>query len=91
MGREHPAVASYSRESSFHAEDPLMTDILPVLLEPKVPMSVVHDVADDSAVFRGDGTGLCQISLRAVRVSGSCCPAQGIVRGWPGNRGSRRR
>ena len=53
VGREHPAVASDSRESSFYTEDPFMMATSPAF-EPKVLVSVVHDVADDGSFFRGD-------------------------------------
>ena len=65
-----------------------MTDV-PLVSQPKFPVSVVHDVADGGEVFRGEWDRV--VSDRSVNcaVSGNCCPAQGIGRGLPGNRGSR--
>ena len=42
MGREHPVVASDSREPLYYTEDQLMTDTSPGT-ELKVPVSVVPD------------------------------------------------
>ena len=53
VGWEHPAVASDFREYLFYMEDPFMTATSPAF-EPKVLVSVVHDVADDGSFFRGE-------------------------------------
>ena len=53
VGREHPVVASDLRECSFYTEDHFITATSPAF-KPKVPVSVVHDVADDGSFFRGE-------------------------------------
>ena len=67
VDREHLAVASDSRESLFYTEDPLMTDTPPGV-QLKVPVSVVHDVADGSAIFRGEWNRV--VSDRSVNYAG---------------------
>ena len=58
VGREHPAVANDSWESSCNTEDPggwecAHADALPGV-EPNVPVSVVHAIADGGASVRGE-------------------------------------
>ena len=59
--------------------------------ELKVPVSVVHDVADDDSFFQGEWDRT--VSDRSVNCVGfrELLPAQVIVRGLPGSRGSYRR
>ena len=90
VGREHPAVASDSRESSFYTEDPLVTDTPPGV-ELKVPVSVVHDVADGDASVRGEWDRV--VSDWSVNYAGprELLPGAGDCSGIVANQGSRRR
>ena len=73
VGREHPAVASDSRECSFYMEDPSMT-ATSLELEPKVPVSVVYDVMDDGSFCRGEWDRA--VSDRSVNCAGFSLPDQ---------------
>ena len=67
-----------------------MTDTPPGV-EPKVPVSVVHDIADGGASVRGEWDRVVSDLSVNYAGPGSCCLAQGIVREWLENQGLRRR